>query len=234
MKVYTEQEYLKIWDGLSDEAREDLNEAIEYGEGIGMPNDDLVKHELVSIDSAMREDDSVLVFTATNDGEEVYRMGQPMAHPSGEPAIPEPSLREVGTEYNGMTASELLDIVRKTWIEYDLKSAIETAPHDDDYIAAHIIDIAVYAKPLEPLAELQVARDRIAELEAERKEIIDMAWKVRSKWLARVVYAADDPDKYRDEMDENEQSLHKEFLDFMFRVMNPHFEAQKNAATPHP
>ena len=51
------------------------------------------------------------------------------------------------TEYDGMTEHELLTIIRDTWIQYDLKSAIETAPPDDDYVAAHIIDCAVYANP---------------------------------------------------------------------------------------
>lgn len=97
----------------------------------------------------------------TRDGIVIYEAGNP------------PAAREPSTEYDNLTADELLDVVRKTWIDYDLKSAIETAPPNDDYIAAHIIDVAVYATPAipQPPAELAEARERIRELEAENAGI---------------------------------------------------------------
>lgn len=61
------------------------------------------------------------------------------------------------TAYDGMTAAELLNIVRETWIEYDLNSAIEDAP--ENYIAAHIINEAVYATPAPDAKDALTALD---------------------------------------------------------------------------
>lgn len=78
----------------------------------------------------------------------------------------------MGSEYDGMTASELLDIVRKTWIEYDLQQAIGSAPPDEDYIGAHIIDCAVYATPADETADLKAQLSAALEREATLREAL--------------------------------------------------------------
>lgn len=54
------------------------------------------------------------------------------------------------------------------------------------------------------------------------QELIDMLWKLRSAWIAKVIRQADDPDDWLDEMDDEDRQLSREFNSLMHRVTNPH------------
>lgn len=84
-------------------------------------------------------------------------------------------------DYSVLTASELLDTVRKTWRDGEIKYAVESTNDKDDFVAATIIDLALSATPA-PDAQadtLAKAEGRVSELEAAneaQRNALEKAW----------------------------------------------------------
>lgn len=71
------------------------------------------------------------------------------------------------------------------------------------------------------LAALQAENARLRD---ERKQLVDMIWKVRSAWMYRVIMNAEDLNNWLTEMTKDERELSGKFLDLMNDVTNPHMK----------
>lgn len=82
-------------------------------------------------------------------------------------------------------------------------------------------DVGTITQLERALVECQRERDAARD---ERKQLIDMIWKVRKAWMYRVIMNAEDLNSWLSEMTVDERALSSEFLDFMHEITNPHLK----------